>query len=199
MKSYASLFLAVIALLTAAFTEPANANPQDAAVQDAAETKQADAPKRMSPELLWKMGRLGEAAVSPDGTQIVFTVRRYELAEDAGKSSLHLRNLSSGKETTIVENWKSIGNLQWSKTSDGDRVFFIGLNGAEEEVVEETEAPENAEAEPVEEIKEIEEAPQAWSLNVESGDTLQITSIDCLLYTSPSPRDQRGARMPSSA
>ena len=23
--------------------------------------------------------------------------------------------------------------------------------------------------------------------------------IDCLLYTSPSPRDQRGSRMPSSA
>ena len=26
-----------------------------------------------------------------------------------------------------------------------------------------------------------------------------VTSIDCLLYTSPSPRDQRGSRMPSSA
>ena len=25
------------------------------------------------------------------------------------------------------------------------------------------------------------------------------TSKDCLLYTSPSPRDQRGSRMPSSA
>ena len=24
-------------------------------------------------------------------------------------------------------------------------------------------------------------------------------TIDCLLYTSPSPRDQRGSRMPSSA
>ena len=26
-----------------------------------------------------------------------------------------------------------------------------------------------------------------------------IKSINCLLYTSPSPRDQRGSRMPSSA
>ena len=26
-----------------------------------------------------------------------------------------------------------------------------------------------------------------------------LTSIVCLLYTSPSPRDQRGSRMPSSA
>ena len=28
---------------------------------------------------------------------------------------------------------------------------------------------------------------------------LEILSYDCLLYTSPSPRDQRGSRMPSSA
>ena len=26
-----------------------------------------------------------------------------------------------------------------------------------------------------------------------------VNIMDCLLYTSPSPRDQRGARMPSSA
>ena len=32
----------------------------------------------------------------------------------------------------------------------------------------------------------------AWGL-------VQAWNIDCLLYTSPSPRDQRGSRMPSSA
>ena len=30
-------------------------------------------------------------------------------------------------------------------------------------------------------------------------DILNERLIDCLLYTSPSPRDQRGSRMPSSA
>ena len=29
--------------------------------------------------------------------------------------------------------------------------------------------------------------------------TYRIQSVSCLLYTSPSPRDQRGSRMPSSA
>ena len=32
-----------------------------------------------------------------------------------------------------------------------------------------------------------------------SGDTPQYTVPDCLLYTSPSPRDISGSRMPSSA
>ena len=30
-------------------------------------------------------------------------------------------------------------------------------------------------------------------------DTVMVGVFDCLLYTSPSPRDQRGSRMPSSA
>ena len=30
-------------------------------------------------------------------------------------------------------------------------------------------------------------------------EALQLELKDCLLYTSPSPRDQRGSRMPSSA
>ena len=31
------------------------------------------------------------------------------------------------------------------------------------------------------------------------GGYAQVVPMDCLLYTSPSPRDQRGSRMPSSA
>ena len=34
---------------------------------------------------------------------------------------------------------------------------------------------------------------------VEPDVIIDIKHIDCLLYTSPSPRDQRGSRMPSSA
>ena len=41
------------------------------------------------------------------------------------------------------------------------------------------------------------------SLNLEAGELLELAQWrpekDCLLYTSPSPRDQRGSRMPSSA
>ena len=40
-------------------------------------------------------------------------------------------------------------------------------------------------------------------LDHEGGEIIGISGVerfwDCLLYTSPSPRDQRGSRMPSSA
>ena len=61
-----------------------------------------------------------------------------------------------------------------------------------------------------EEIKEAklgmgpEERRQIFNAGLEiPGDTEAVEpaddSMDCLLYTSPSPRDQRGSRMPSSA
>ena len=39
---------------------------------------------------------------------------------------------------------------------------------------------------------------EVWEVDVE-GEILMTGVLVCLLYTSPSPRDQRGSRMPSSA
>ena len=60
-----------------------------------------------------------------------------------------------------------------------------------------------AEAEPPAQVAML-ESPQVTRLaEVESQlDTAELASAQpsrCLLYTSPSPRDQRGSRMPSSA
>ena len=41
-------------------------------------------------------------------------------------------------------------------------------------------------------------APPHANVQLGIGDALLVKAI-CLLYTSPSPRDQRGSRMPSSA
>ena len=41
--------------------------------------------------------------------------------------------------------------------------------------------------------------PAAVTVEISESEALKILSEDCLLYTSPSPRDQRGSRMPSSA
>ena len=38
-----------------------------------------------------------------------------------------------------------------------------------------------------------------YGIGIDKIDKEYVTSKGCLLYTSPSPRDQRGSRMPSSA
>ncbi|MCH2183329.1 MAG: S9 family peptidase [Mariniblastus sp.] len=94
--------------------------------QGEAPSKQA---QRMTPELLWKLGRLGEAAVSPDGSQAVYTVRHYELAQNKGLSALHMVDLSNGQERVLIKDWPSLNSIQWSSTANGPRLFFIGRDG----------------------------------------------------------------------
>ena len=52
---------------------------------------------RMTPELLWKLGRLGDATISPDGKRVAYTVRRFNLADNEGLSDLYLANAGGGE------------------------------------------------------------------------------------------------------
>ena len=51
----------------------------------------------------------------------------------------------------------------------------------------------------VEEGETVEVGVSLLELNGGKPETEEISSRDCLLYTSPSPRDKRQSRMPSSA
>ncbi len=113
--------------------------------------------KRMSPELLWKLGRLGGGVASSDGNRIAYTVRNYDLQENKGYTTLKLMDLKTGHETSILNNWPSIGELQWVKSGDKDLLFFVAKVKSESE--------------------ETKTAPQAWSFEPVSGDTKQVTSV----------------------
>ena len=81
----------------------------------------------MTPELLWELGRLGETTASSDGNLVAYTVRNYVLADNKGKSDLHLLNLTSGKDLKLVEGWSTINSIQWVGTAEGERLFMIGM------------------------------------------------------------------------
>ncbi len=113
---------------------------------------------KLSPKMLWKLGRLGEAAVSPDGSQVVFTVRRYELADDKGHSSLHAIALADGSEKVLLEKWSSIGSPQWIGSGDDAKLFIEGAPAAEGD----EDAP----------------SPQAWVVDAASGATTVVTDVE---------------------
>jgi dipeptidyl aminopeptidase/acylaminoacyl peptidase len=102
---------------------------------------QADTPpskQRMTPELLWKLGRLGSVAVSPDGSVVAYSVRRFELAENKGRSSLYLLDLKSGESKPLLEDWKSIGALYWVKNDSHERLWFEGIPSPSPSTTEKT-------------------------------------------------------------
>jgi len=114
--------------------------------------------KRMSPELLWKLGRLGGSVTSPDGKQIAYTVRRYVLADNKGHSNLHVVDIATGKDSVVAKDWSSISSLHWIATKQGNRIFFEG-----------TPKPEN---------EDDETSNQAWSMDPTSLSISQLTSLE---------------------
>ena len=59
------------------------------------------ADNRMSPELLWKLGRVGGGVISPDGKQVAYTVRRYDLSANSGASEIRVASLD-GKQDRLI-------------------------------------------------------------------------------------------------
>lgn len=44
----------------------------------------------LTPEVMWKMGRVGESVLSPDGKSVVYSVTWYNMQENRGLSHLYL-------------------------------------------------------------------------------------------------------------
>ncbi len=111
--------------------------------------------QRMSPELLWKLGRLGDAAISPDEAHIAYVVRRYDLEENSGRSTIHLFSMNRGGPITPITGWKAIGSLHWINFGDGYQLVFEGMRGDESNP-----------------------AMQAWALNLTTLKLTQMTSYE---------------------
>ncbi|MBK8977536.1 MAG: S9 family peptidase [Planctomycetes bacterium] len=80
------------------------------------------AQQRMTPELLWKLGRVSDVQVQPGGARLLYTVRRYELAQNRGESQVFELDLATGQHrqlTTVGSNFEA----RWSPR--GDRIAFL--------------------------------------------------------------------------
>ena len=111
---------------------------------------------------------------SPDGTWLSFTRTVDE------KRQLFLMRTSGGEAVRLSDHETSVGSYQW--VEDGTHIVFVAAHKRGDEEEKEREAGGDA-------------------IFVDEGPNGQTAGQwnDCLLYTSPSPRDKRQSRMPSSA
>lgn len=80
-------------------------------------------PKIMTPEVLWKLGRLSDVQVSPDGKQILYGVKYFDVAENRGDNDLYVMNLADGKITRVTEFHGTEFNGLWRP--DGKKIGFL--------------------------------------------------------------------------
>jgi dipeptidyl aminopeptidase/acylaminoacyl peptidase len=77
----------------------------------------------LTPELLWKLGRVGLECVSPDGRYAVYGVQRYDVAANKGTRALYSLELASGKIRALTPEDKSASDAAFHP--DGKRVGFL--------------------------------------------------------------------------
>lgn len=86
---------------------------------------------RLTPEILWSFGRVGEVALSPDKKTILFGVKYFDITENKGNTDLYTMNIDGGNLKQITRSAKGESNIQWRP--DGKKIGFIyaGDNGSQ--------------------------------------------------------------------
>lgn len=77
----------------------------------------------LSPELLWKMGRVGLECVSPDGQTIVYGVQRYDIATNKGSRALFSLQLNTNEVRRLTDFDKSSSDAVFSP--GGQKIGFL--------------------------------------------------------------------------
>ena len=78
----------------------------------------------MTPEALWAMGRIGAAASSPDGKQVVYQVSYYSVKLNKSHTVLYIQPAKSGqKPTLLTTDDKSESDPAW--IDNGTRIAFL--------------------------------------------------------------------------
>ncbi len=84
--------------------------------------------KRMTPEALWAMGRIGGMAVSPDGAKVAYTVSYYSVPQNKSNSEVFVMNADGSDNQQITHTPKGESNVVWTK--DGKLRFLSSESGS---------------------------------------------------------------------
>jgi dipeptidyl aminopeptidase/acylaminoacyl peptidase len=103
----------------------------------------------MTPEILWKFGRLGDFKLSPDGKVVVYTVTRYDAPSQTSVTDLYsitvggtdLLKLTDSEGSNVNPRWKPGGEaIGYLSSASGEmQVWEMDMNGQEKQQVSEIE------------------------------------------------------------
>lgn len=101
--------------------------------------------KRLTPEILWGMGKLTEFAVSPDGNEVIYAVSYYNIEENKGNGEIYKMNTDGSQLIQLTKTPKSEFNIQWNPnkkrigflrgTETGAQLFEMDTDGKNEKQI----------------------------------------------------------------
>lgn len=77
----------------------------------------------LTPEILWKFGRVSDPRLSPDGTKAVYGVTRYDHNTNMSKTDICIVDLSTKEEETLTDHRGRNYSARWRP--DGERIGYL--------------------------------------------------------------------------
>ena len=111
--------------------------PKPLTIDNALTVEEKEAGK-FTPEVMWKMTRIGQQTLSPDGTQLIYTTTQYNMAENRGITLLWLRDMATGQERALTDynstntapQWLSNNRVAFMSNRSGSmQAWAIDING----------------------------------------------------------------------
>ena len=78
---------------------------------------------RLTPEVLWAMGRIGSSTVSPDGKKIAYTVSYYSVKENKSHTVIFIMNADGSENKLLTNTASSEYEPAWIK--NGEKLAFL--------------------------------------------------------------------------
>lgn len=102
----------------------------------------------MTPEVLWSFGRLGEPAVSPDQSTVLYSVTNYNIEENKSYRDLYTVAANGGKPKRITTTPEKESSAVWRP--DGKKIGYLSAKSGE---------------------------MQIWEMNPDGSDPVQISEV----------------------
>lgn len=86
---------------------------------------------RLTPEVLWSMGRIGGVAVSPDGSKVAYQVSYYSVKENASHTVIYVMDDKGGNVRLLTKTAKSEHSPAWI---DNDNIAFLTVKDGVQQI-----------------------------------------------------------------
>ncbi|HPX76297.1 MAG TPA: S9 family peptidase [Bacteroidales bacterium] len=103
----------------------------------------------LTPEILWKFGRISDPQLSPDKKTIVYNITHYDVEKNRGFTNIYTIPAGGGAVKRLTGGENAFFNPRWSK--DGSKIIYLSTE------------TENV---------------QLWAMNVDGSDKTQISELD---------------------
>ena len=90
--------------------------------------------RRMTPEALWAMGRIGSVTPSPDGKQVAYTVTYYSVPQNKSNTELFVMNANGSANEQITRTTWHEGQPAWIK--NGKKLAYLSSESGSSQVWE---------------------------------------------------------------